>query len=131
MGEPEVVTCDQGELVEVMMHFNESPNATGWIISQLLDSQVQYDGIIAEADVSFFFPSDILLANTDIVQSICLEKGTYKFVVYDMWKPTGVDSYYITSNGKMISQGRDFGSEEEIVFDIPYEGKIEEIWSLR
>ena len=68
---------------------------------------------------------------TSHVESICLQEGDYRFVMYDSWRNgiccgSGQGAYNVTSNGALIKagglikEGGEFERTDTTLFSIPY-----------
>lgn len=85
----------------------------------------------AENSVDTFFPFDSSLVNERYVKELCLEKGSYKFTMYDsagdgICCANGDGGYAVTSNGVILAQGGEFGFSEESRFELPTSSQVEQ-----
>ena len=64
-------------------------------------------------------------ANKLLSESMCLEEGEYQFTIKDSTGDgIGTPGYNVTSDGRLIVKGGDFGDNESTTFSIPYEPPI-------
>ncbi|KAL9190820.1 hypothetical protein ACHAXT_000526 [Thalassiosira profunda] len=114
---PPAPACEGGQHpVEINILFDGSPLGSGYVLSLVEGTE--------ETSVDTFFPFDESLANERYIQQLCLEEGSYKFIIYDsagdgLCCTDGEGEYRITSDGTTLAQGGEFEFSEETRFDLP------------
>jgi hypothetical protein len=103
--------------VEIEVLFDSSPIGTGYVLTE-----ISANG--AETSVATFFPFDNSLVNESHTESLCLERGQYKFTMYDslgngLCCANGEGGYAVTNNGVILAEGAEFGFNEATIFDLP------------
>ena len=106
-----------------------SPTKTCFWISIALD----YDHYPMDTSYALYAGDDGLIQSysetdwnaTSHVESICLQEGDYRFVIYDSWQNgiccgSGQGAYNVTSNGALIKAGGEFERTDTTLFSIPY-----------
>jgi len=101
--------------IDIVVVFDSFPSETSWQLETINDS----DNNVGLKTV--YGTSDD--ANKRQNESMCLEgEQTYQFTIYDSYGD-GIDApgqYNITSDGKLIVQGGEFGQGEVTSFPIPF-----------
>ena len=99
--------------VEIKILFDSYPFGTGYLLSNV-ETTESYS----------FFPVDDSLANQEYIETLCLNDGSYKFVMYDSYGDgiccgtNGNGEYIVTSNGITLAQGGDFTYSDETLFEL-------------
>ena len=105
--------------VDIAILFDGSPYGTGYALTKI--NGLAYN----ETSVDTFFTFDESLANQPYISSLCLEKGTYKFTMYDSFGDgiccaNGEGEYVITSDGVTLAKGGEFtGFSVHETFELP------------
>ena len=105
--------------VDIAILFDGSPYGTGYALTKI--NGLAYN----ETSVDTFFTFDESLANQPYISSLCLEKGTYKFTMYDSFGDgiccaNGEGEYVITSDGVTLAKGGEFtGFSVDETFELP------------
>jgi len=111
---PTVGPPDACYTLDVTVTLDQYPSDTRWEIipqgqTEVLFTSRQYDN-------TFMFLPD--------TQSVCLEEGTYDFVIYDVYGDGiccdwGEGSYQLAFDGGVVSNGGSFGNSERKTFSTP------------
>ena len=99
--------------LEVNIVFDNTSLGTGYVITN-----------VDTVESVSYFPSDNSFANREYNERLCLDEGSYTFVLYDttgdgLCCDNGNGSYRVTSNGITLAQGAQFTYSDETSFELP------------
>ena len=100
--------------VEIKILFDSYPFGTGYVLSS----------VNQPLESVSYFPLDNSLASQEYIETLCLNDGSYKFVMYDSYGDgiccgtNGNGEYIVTSNGITLAQGGDFTYSDETLFEL-------------